>query len=94
MLLDDGQKVSLDKAHFSKGFSPERFTALISKILYGDRLVREERLKALWSFMSPNVSDYAKVRSVNFYEVLNTTTPEEKFRNPLSRELIYQLSLK
>jgi predicted DCC family thiol-disulfide oxidoreductase YuxK len=89
----DGKSALLSQEVLAGRESPERLTGLISKILYKDRPGRERRFKALWTLLAKKHPGLSSVKSVKFYEVLKTTIPAEKYRNPLSRNLIYELKL-
>lgn len=91
---EEGKVFSLQNTDISEKFSPERYKALVSGILYTDRARRENRLEKLWEAVVKEWPELSSVRAVRFYDVRESKIPEEKHLNPLSRELIYALQFK
>ncbi len=90
----DGKTMSLSNSKLGERCESERFTMLISKVLYKDPSLRNQRLAAIWQVMTRLEPELKSVKSVQFYDIQRTIIPEEKNRNPLRRTLIYQLQLK
>ena len=76
-----------------EAFQPMRLAALVDKILETpDPELKARRLNALWSTLAPMDPSLAKVRVVRFFRDRVTTVPERRSENPLSRQLVLEIT--
>ena len=97
--VEDGQgverPVDLRKLNerTDEAFQPMRLAALVDKILKTpDPELKALRLNALWGSLSPMDPSLKHVRTVRFFRDTVTTVPERRGENPLSRQLLLEIS--
>jgi len=77
----------------AEAFQTMRLQALVDRILETpDPELKAMRLTALWSALSPMDPSLQKVRLVRFFRDTVTTVPERRDENPLSRDLLLEVT--
>ncbi len=89
----DGEESALNQYALSKNFPPERFMALMHKMLSAKEPRRTKLLTAFWKFLAQNNPQLQQARSVQFYRLDLYIIPEKKHLNPISRNLILKIDL-
>ena len=97
--VEDGEGVerAVDLRTLNKrtdeAFQPMRLAALVDKILKTpDPELKAQRLNALWGSLSPMDPSLQHVRIVRFFRDTVTTVPERRDENPLSRQLLLEIT--
>ncbi len=87
-----GETELLANRQFGQHLPIERFTVQVRYILTRpDAMERDRLLEALWSVLRERDPRYFRASRIEFYEVVETTSPERWEENPLSEKLIMEV---
>ncbi len=95
LVTDGGREISFRDSTLGSQLPSYRFSGLMKAIFFTENpQLQKKRFNALWEYIKSKDPSADRFKAIRFYEKAIILIPEESFRNPIEKKLLFEIQVK